>query len=363
LEGDSLALPAMWLQFESKESLDGIDAGLRTVGKKLEDVFPEFAVANWNRRIAGDYWAKDQLPYSAATADSIVVTIPANAHYEEKLDLGMPYLSAMNYYFKFDPTVKTVTFENTLRPIKHARVWAIEKIKGQWQKPVDWSQDGGKTWCRGAPGEELDELVVVFSNVQWQDPDLTVDPGPHQPVLSAYASGCGGWIGQDSVTFIMSDGTNSIIETVVAKLEFEVDSALVRKGMPRIYWKTVGGSITWKATISAPPCSGEGGGTVQIPNSKSNEDHAATLRFTTVNGKLRHSGENGPWPGPTPYYTVNCPDYSMLMGLMGALGFFVTDGDKDELAPDGKSFSGDHTSGLPGMTTQHVYSFRCRYGC
>jgi hypothetical protein len=43
--------------------------------------------------------------------------------------------------------------------------------------------------------------------------------------------------------------------------------------------------------------------------------------------------------------------------------FFSTDADKDEFAPDGKSFSGDHTSGTPPNTTQHVYSFRCRHGC
>jgi hypothetical protein len=196
LEQAELALPAMWLQFELKDPLDGIDAALGSVGKKLEDVFPEFAAANWNRKVAGDYWTGDRLSHSAAPADSIVVSIPGTADYEAKLDLGMPYLAAMNYYFKFDPTVKTVTFRNTLGPIRHARVWAIEKVNGSWQKPIDWTQQTAKSWCRSAPGEELDELVLVFSNVQWQNPDLTVDPGPHQPVVSAFTSGCGGWVGR-----------------------------------------------------------------------------------------------------------------------------------------------------------------------
>ncbi|HUF22071.1 MAG TPA: hypothetical protein VMP00_15120 [Burkholderiales bacterium] len=102
--------------------------------------------------------------------------------------------------------------------------------------------------------------------------------------------------------------------------------------------------------------------TVTIPNVK--EDHAARLRIGTADAELRHSGENGPWPGPSPRYTVTCPDYSLPMRLMGAFGFFVTDGDKDEFAPDGQSFSGEHATGaLPGTRTQHIYSFRCRSGC
>lgn len=362
LNRDSLVLPAMWMQFERKDPLDGIDAALNTVRKKLEDVFPEFAVANWNRRVAGDYWSRDRLAHSAATADSIAVTIPANGHYEEKLHLDMPYLSAMNYYFQFDATVKTVTFENTVAPVTHARVWGIEKIKGTWQKPDDWSDLEGKTWCRSAQGEEIEELVLVFSNVQWQNPNLTVDPGPNPPLLSAYASGCDGWIGQDSITVRMGDANATILETVVAKLEFEVDSALVIKGMPRLYWKSVGGSITWKATFTSSQCSGAGSGTVSIPSNL--DEHAATLRFETMGGKLRHSGESGTWPASTdPTYTVRCPGTSYEQPLMGALGFFLTDADNDEFAPDGKSFSGNYVIGTPPNTTQHIYSFRCRSGC
>jgi hypothetical protein len=48
------------------------------------------------------------------------------------------------------------------------------------------------------------------------------------------------------------------------------------------------------------------------------------------------------------------------MVLFGALGFFATDSDRDEMAPDGKSFSGRFTN-MPhaSNTVQHSYSFRC----
>jgi hypothetical protein len=52
------------------------------------------------------------------------------------------------------------------------------------------------------------------------------------------------------------------------------------------------------------------------------------------------------------------------MILYAAVGFFVTDGDKDELAPDGKSFGGDfQNQPAPGIKVRHRYSFRCAAGC
>lgn len=364
LQRAELAMPAMWLQFELKEPLDGIDAGLRSAGKKLEDVFPEFAADNWNRGFVGDYWPIDKLAHSAKNADSIVVTLPSTGTYEKKLALGMPYLSAMNYYFTFDPTVQTVTFENTLRPVTHARVWAIEKLKGTWQQPYDFSPKDGKTWCRAAPGQELDELVLVFTNVQWQKPNLTVDPGPDQPVLSALNTGCGGWVGKDSVTNRVTETELTIIETAVSELEFEVDSALVEPGRPLEYWKSKSGTISWKVTATGRRCGGSGAGTVTVQPSR--DDHAAVLNIWNDGGKMRVSGTQGPWPGVDPTYTIRCSDGTTFEQHLGvSLGFFQTDPDRNELAADGKSFSGNFLTNpaTPAKSAHHIYSFHCVSGC
>lgn len=92
--------------------------------------------------------------------------------------------------------------------------------------------------------------------------------------------------------------------------------------------------------------------------------HVASLRVWEENGTMHHSGTNDPELGELPRYTVRCPNESAEMTFTAAPGFFVTDGGKDALAADGKSFTGNFTGSqpIPGITTHHRYSFRCA-GC
>ena len=93
-------------------------------------------------------------------------------------------------------------------------------------------------------------------------------------------------------------------------------------------------------------------------------DEIATLRVWEEGGRWHHSGSSGPWPGDIPRYTITCPQGPAELVLMGALGFFVTDFNNDQVAANGRSFGGNHTSSAgPGITTRHQYSFRCAAGC
>jgi len=183
-------------------------------------------------------------------------------------------------------------------------------------------------------------------------------------VVGAHSTGCSGWIGYDSVTYVSTSPQMTIVETVESLLEFDVDHALVQPGMPREYWKTVGSTLSWKATATGGGCSGQGAGTVTVK--PTNADHAATLRIVNFGGKLHASGEDGPWPGPDPTYTIRCSNgtsYEQI--LYASLGFFMTDPDNDLLAPDGKSFSGNFATSpsTPANTARHKYLFRCTNRC
>jgi hypothetical protein len=278
--------------------------------------------------------------------------------------MGMHWLSTEYAYFKFDPTVRTVTFDNSLVPIPWAGVWGLVKIKGQWQPPEDWTAKAAMTWCRDDRNEDIEELVISFTNNEWQDTTKTVDPGRDRPTLRAYPTGCVGWIGTSMLTntITSTDPTITIVETVQTSMRFALDSALFVPGEPHQYWKTVGGSISWQARVTGD-CTGSGQGSVSIPNSQ--DDHVADLNIWPEGGRMHHSGGNGPWPGDIPTYTVTCSNgQSTTMILYAAVGFFVTDGDKDELAPDGKSFGGDfQNQPAPGIKVHHRYSFRCAAGC
>jgi hypothetical protein len=363
------AIPQMWREFANHDTRAGINAALQTVGTTLDKVFPEFAVQNLNRATADDYKRIDGLPDSPeVNPDSFQVSVggaTGSAAYEKEMFMGMRYLSTRYVHFNFDASVRTVTFDNTLVPIQWAGVWGIEKIGGTWQKPADWTAEHSKMWCRDVATEDIEALVLVFTNKEWQDTLRTVDPGRFRPTLRALPTGCSGWTGTADMenTLVSTDPAITIVESVHSTMRFAVDSALILAGQPIEYWKTVGGHITWRVEVTGK-CSGSAQGGLPIPNLAN--DHVGSLRIWEEGGKLHHSGANGPWPADIPRYTITCPGGeapSELM-LMGALGFWVTDFAKDDVAPDGKSFSGDHVSQLtPGIVTRHRYSFRCAAGC
>jgi hypothetical protein len=367
LSGKGRAIPAMWENFGQLDQRPGVNAGLKTQNTTLDKVFPEFAVENLNRWTANSYMRFDRLPDAfKVRPDSYSVSLvgPAPSVYEKDITLGMRWLSTKYAQFDFDGSVRTVTFDNTLLPISWAGVRAIEKIGGTWKAPIDLTRVSGKTWCRDVPAEDLEALILVFTNNEWQDTMRTVDPGRNRPTLRAYPSGCSGWIGTSSMTNRIQspDPAITIVENVNATMRFEVDSALVLAGQPIVYWKVVSGHVSWDVTVSGH-CTGGANGGFTITDMGPG-DEIATLSVWEEGGRWHHSGTSGPWPGNIPKYTITCPEGPGEMVLMAALGFFVTDMNNDQVAPNGKSFGGNHTSSVgPGITTRHQYSFRCAAGC
>jgi hypothetical protein len=266
-------------------------------------------------------------------------------------------------HYTFDRSVRSVTFRNTIREegLLHGTVWGIEKIGGRWQTPADWTEELQKSWCRDEPKEDIEALVLIFGNHDWGS--LTVVNPREPPTVEARPTGCSGWSGTHEMvnTLTSQDPAITIVETVHTTIQFAVDSTLVLAGEPTEYWKSVGGQINWRVQVTGT-CTASASGSVAIPDLP--DDHVATLRVWSEGGTLHHSGTNGPWPGDIPRYTITCPSESTEMALLGALGFFVTDFAKDEMAPDGRSFRGQHTSSpAPGIEVSHQYSFRCSRGC
>ena len=364
LSGKGRAIPAMWEQFRTNALRAGIEAGLKTQGTNFNEEFPKFAVQNLNRLTAGEYRRIDNLTDSPEVRpDSFQVSVGETV-YEKELHMGMPYLSTKYVHFNFDASVKTVTFANTLVPISYAGVWMIEKIKGTWQKPVDFTKTHDKTWCRDVAAEDIEELVLVFTNNEWQYTNRKVDPGRFRPLLKAYATGCNGWIGNTTMisTITATNPNLTIVETVNSAMRFELDSALNIAGQPREYWKVVSGSLSWSVNVSGE-CTGRASGVLPITD-RGPGDEVANLRVWEDGGRMHHSGGVGPWPDDIPQYTITCPTGTATLTFNGALGWWVTDMDRDQVAPNGKTFSGDFTAqGIPGISTRHRYTFRCASGC
>ncbi|MGH7467456.1 MAG: hypothetical protein ACRENP_05665 [Longimicrobiales bacterium] len=233
-----------------------------------------------------------------------------------------------------------------------------------WEAPIDLSRVPAKTWCRDEPCGDVEELFIVFTNNEWKNKNRTVDSRPDLPKVTAHRVGCRGWVGtSESVTTITSKSPNQkIVETISTNIQFNANRALNTPGQPREYWKAVTGTIRWQVQVTGE-CSGVAEGELGIPDIP--DEPAATLRIWEEGGKLRHMGTNGPWPGNIPVYKVTCRDgQSGELVLNSGLGWFVTDGDKDEVDPDGKSFTGDFLGGFPpDIVVHHTYRFRCAFGC
>ncbi|MGH7472304.1 MAG: hypothetical protein ACRENP_30500, partial [Longimicrobiales bacterium] len=360
LNGRSQAIPTMWERFGTYDLLSGIDAALKGAGPDLQKTFPLFTLHNLNQGSVDQYLKRDTLSSKAEIAHEHEVFLAASREpsREITIPLGIPYLASKYAHFKFDQPVRTITFDNPLTPLQHASVWIVPKVLGTWEAPIDLSRVPAKTWCRDE-AFDIEELLIVFTNNEWKNQNRTVDSRPDLPKVTAHRVGCMGWVGtSESVTTIT--GKNSkIVETISTNIQFAQNRELNTPGQPKEYWRAVNGTIRWQVQATGE-CSGVAGGDVIIPDIP---DEATTLRIWEEGGKLRHMGANGPWPGDIPRYKVTCRDGSGELVLTSALGWFVTDGDKDEMDPDGKGFSGDFLGEVPPYSVvRHIYRFRCAFG-
>ena len=150
--------------------------------------FPRFAVRNWHQDFESGtflYESRDST-FPSHLKPNPVVTIPLIGRETAELNVPVPALSAKYYRFRFDATVRRVTFQTQTREIPYAHVWAIRKLGADWKEPEDWSRDDQHVFCRDDMDEDLSELVIVVSNSHVRD---SLPPQP-VPRLLAEDIGC-----------------------------------------------------------------------------------------------------------------------------------------------------------------------------
>ncbi|MBX7236184.1 MAG: hypothetical protein K1X65_17505 [Caldilineales bacterium] len=225
-------IPAIWTQVAHADSLEAIQ---RSIPGGFEQQWPEFTRLNWNRPPVTDYQTWDHVTrhVEGRGVQIIDVALQGAGDKRQELDLGegVEHLAATYFHLKFpDPDVRTVAFYNgytfdlteqqveleDVGPVgstlvasplpeaarKDAHLWALIKTKGHDWQTVDWT-DAGDTpgivrFCRDAPGEAIEELVLIFSNSQYQDRTAASRKKPAHlaPTLWASSLGCWQWTGQ-----------------------------------------------------------------------------------------------------------------------------------------------------------------------
>jgi len=179
------------MQSHSK-SLEALNSAMQSKGLgDFDDVWPQFTLDNWNREPVDDYKTWDQLYSETDPTDG---TQKIDVGDELSMNVHVPYLAAQYEQIVFTDTVRIIEFDNAVdgEVESHQAVWAIAKIGGEWKDPEDLTEQSHKTWCRDIPEENIEELVLVFSNSDWEG-KTSMDPEPSK--LRGKGVGCEGWYG------------------------------------------------------------------------------------------------------------------------------------------------------------------------
>jgi len=213
----------IWEATQNHDSLGAINS---VIAGGFAKRWPEFAALNWNRApvpfpggLSGDQYNKvweppdfnpiGAKPVSSSSGESTIkISLPSGtpdlAFPLGAVGQGLKHLSALYYDFLFpDDNVRTVTFYNglafkldkedllatisqnlysgttyvlrpangqqTMEPAEGAKVWAFLKINGKWEEALNFTDVPLVSICRDADAERIQELVLIFSDAEWED--------------------------------------------------------------------------------------------------------------------------------------------------------------------------------------------------
>ena len=365
-------MPQMWDNFGRMSDLEGVNAVLAGGFKKT---WPQYLLKLWNKPpVDGPdgYRQWDTLTDGAFPRGGVLeVTTPQGSVTEtmgfppgrDPLRIpGLPPLAGMYRHFKFDNTVRSLLFRNTVADLgfEPASVWGIEKIRGTWKDPADgdWTKEFQKAWCRDEEDQDLEELVIVFGNSDWEARRYLNPDSP--PTLKAYATGCTAWAGTISANYTLKNPDwGELTEIVRASVRFEVDPDLVTPGERAEYWIATSGNVQWSASATGGKCTGDFRGSFSIGPGQPGDRRADLHIWDDGKPTLRYIGMNGPWvDADVPHFTYTCKDDAppLKASLTGMVNWWQTGSTDQYVSEDGKTISGSYQ--MPGLSPEATLTYR-----
>lgn len=182
----------IWDNLAQYGSLESIN---RAMAGGFDTQWPLFAGCLWNKEPVDCYVQIDDLTKSAAAfVNPVDVSLGGQTSNTLTLDGTVEHMGAAYFSYKFtDSDIESVVVRNTLAGYPHASVQALAKIDGQWKDPMDWSGQGTGTFCAEIPGQNIQELVILIANSDWELKGKLLPPEPM--TLTASNVACGDWLG------------------------------------------------------------------------------------------------------------------------------------------------------------------------
>jgi len=228
----------------------------------FETYFPRFAVRNWHQDFKpGTFLYESRDPtFRSHLKPNPINTIPVLTRATLELDVAVPPLAATYYRFRFDASVRRVTFQTQTRDIRHAHVWAIRKLGEEWKEPVDWSRDDQHVFCRDDMDQDLSELVLVVSNSHITE-RLPAGPAPR---LLAEEIGCDFVDGWATSRLRLKDETQDMTY-VSSRVPLSFKPRSIQDQPGNVQFDLMPTSVTWTASGTKGDCRVEGRAIVNIP--------------------------------------------------------------------------------------------------
>jgi hypothetical protein len=296
---DSSLIPSIWLNTGTQSPYDAIDSALGNVGG-LQDQWPKFAQAAWNRAPVDHFKQWDNLSLGAQAVDpegNLAPTIKVALHGAKQAEIPLSLyekgsavygLGSIYYDFKVtEGAVRLLEFQNPFNGVDpKASVQALVRMSdGTWLPPQDWTSISSKKFCRDKPEENVSEVVEIFSNSSTDESHL-LDAGasPELKVKSDCQQWPQHWSGSISGTIDYTDGAVTKHADWSGNVSFVYSSS----SSAGAAYDLEAGTVTVNGSVEDPivPCSGTGtetlnlvGGSIDIdifdsPNSYHAEAHA-----------------------------------------------------------------------------------------
>ena len=332
-----------WEGMEQRPALEAIDSVLPG---GFKEAWPAFVLKNWNRDPITDYSEWDELDVSAR-ALPIAVELGETGSVEYPLQTGIKALAAKYFHFTFsDSTVRSISFRNEVLGQRTARVQALVKVAGAWVVE-DWTTVNYRAFCRDVRSERLEELVLIISNSEWQDPGHALTTSD-LPWLVATNIGCWHWSGTVTATVTKEAlGAYRQEETVVAKATWQRIRTFGPITVPHLefgkeLFEVVVGTAEWRhtgalGTSTDPVCSGFGLGSYALRSPLGPSVSGLEIWAFESSGTYgRGYRANGVTPPDVPgaFYTIpyQCRDATVQVGGLTLMWWSMGASDSAPLA-------------------------------
>jgi hypothetical protein len=405
--GDSL-ISQIYAASESDDPIASINTALGS-GTALRDAWQNFALDgynDWKNGVANDFyqWDSDPAGYRSSLFDPKVAYSVIDAKIGADLNFALAVAFTPSSYpgrspiyrlsnrvidIRFsDPTVSFIQYVNQPGGIAGAapgvggiqdpnlKIWAIKHINGAWQTPEDWTQKSVATFCRDKTDEQIDELVLIYSNgnstsrgtdASTTDWYIELDPNNDEansflPQMFVSNVGCFQWQGTSKVTLTDTKGG---VKTASATVTFEADPNFLGGATPwwNIYYQPTMGTLTLQGTgIDEGAGCTEDIPAVSMPLSAGADDPNGYMYVNygppVAPASQRTADGGGQSTIPNVTFILSCPDNTHPIVVDALVNWLIFDASLPptgaKISDDGRTLSGSVTFTDPSTGVQTV---------